>query len=309
MSKYDINNLIGKMYKNTPSIGSAIQKIVNIHEINRAVQIERQIGKITNNPAIKQAEQIGSYIRKISNHPALEIAMKNIAAWEEQQQKYAPHLDKILDELQNNANYSEALVTIPVRQIFRLIVNSEKVEDMNLLNIINQDVFKRVLLRFFDEINLGSHFKSRKPLIEEAFQLYQLGLYAGCLCLLHSQFEGIITDYLIFKGVLVKKIVNSKTKFNKVLDGSNVTGLAVKIELAKNINESFKRLESFNFDNDKNIKFHNDRNDVLHGSNITNFSAERCFVVFIWIDSILGSIYAEEVVLRAHGIQTKSLLN
>lgn len=115
------------------------------------------------------------------------------------------------------------------------------------------------------------------------------------MTLLLSQFEGIITDYLIFKGVIVKKIVNSKTKFEQISNGKAVVGLAAKIDFAKNINASFMRLESFNFDNDKNNKFHNERNDILHGSNIANFNAERCFIIFIWIDSILGSIYTEEV--------------
>ena len=72
----------------------------------------------------------------------------------------------------------------------------------------------------------------------------------------------------------------------------------LKIELAKDINENFLRLESFQFDNDQNKKFHNERNDLLHGSNIDNFNAERCFIVFIWIDSILGSIYRNEVILN-----------
>ncbi|KJH55158.1 hypothetical protein [Acinetobacter calcoaceticus] len=271
MSRYDINNLIGQMYKNGPSIGSAIQKIAN-------------------NPAA----QIGSQIRKISMDPAVKKATHDIAAWAKQQEEIAPHMEQILDEMQNNGNYSEALKTIRYRQLLRLIVNSEKVEDKNLLNLINQEVFQKPILTYFEKIDLGTHFKKRKPLIEEAFQLYKHEFYAGCLTLLLSQFEGIITDYLIFKAVIVKNI----TKYKKVSDGKDVVGLAAKIELAKDINENFKRLESFNFDNDQNIKFHSERNAILHGSNIANFNAERCFVVFIWIDSILGSIYTEEVTLK-----------
>lgn len=272
MNRYDLNHLIGKIYKNTPSIGSAIQKIAN----NRTAQL---------------AAQIGSQIRKISMDPAVLKATQDIAAWAKQLEEIAPHMEQILDEMQNNGNYSEALRTIRYRQLFRLIVNSQKVEDRNLLNLINQEVFQNPILTYFEKIGLGTHFQKRKPLIEEAFQLYKHEFYAGCLTLLLSQFEGIITDYLIFKGVIVK----NKTRYKKVSDGKDVVGLAAKIELAKDINENFKRLESFNFDNDQNIKFHSERNAILHGSNIANFNAERCFVVFIWIDSILGSIYTEEV--------------
>lgn len=83
------------------------------------------------------------------------------------------------------------------------------------------------------------------------------------------------------------------------MSGKVISGLAQKIELAKDINENFLRLENFQFDNDQNKKFHNERNDLLHGSNIDNFNAERCFIVFIWIDSILGSIHTNEVILKA----------
>lgn len=279
MSRYDIHNLIGQIYKNGPSIGSAIQKIAN-------------------NPAA----QIGSQIRKISMDPAFKKATQDIAAWMKQHEEIAPHMEQILDEMKKNGNYSEALKTIRYRQLLRLIVNSEKVEDKNLLNLINQEVFQKPILTYFEKIDLGTHFQKRKSLIEEAFQLYKYEFYAGCLTLLLSQFEGIITDYLLFKKV-IKKENNKLYDVAKLATAAKareavVNGLATKIKLAKDINASFMRLEIFNFDNDENQKFSNERNDILHGSNIANFNAERCFVVFIWIDSILGSIYTEEVTLK-----------
>lgn len=283
MSRYNITNLIGQIYKNGPSIGSAIQKIAN-------------------NPTAQRAAQIGSQIRKISMDPAFKKATQDIAAWMKQYEEIAPHMEQILDEMKKNGNYSEALKTIRYRQLLRLIVNSEKVEDKNLLNLINQEVFQKPILTYFEKIDLGTHFQKRKSLIEEAFQLYKHEFYAGCLTLLLSQFEGIITDYLLLKNVIKKENnkLYSVAKLATVTKASKaiVTGLATKIELAKNINENFKRLESYNFDNDENQKFSNERNDILHGSNIANFNAERCFVVFIWIDSILGSIYTEEATLK-----------
>ena len=283
MSRYDIHNLIGQIYKNGPSIGSAIQKIAN-------------------NPAAQRAAQIGSQIRKISMDPAFKKATQDIAAWMKQHEEIAPHMEQILDEMKKNGNYSEALKTIRYRQLLRLIVNSEKVEDKNLLNLINQEVFQKPILTYFEKIDLGTHFQKRKSLIEEAFHLYKYEFYAGCLTLLISQFEGIITDYLLFKKV-IKKENNKLYDVAKLATAAKareavVNGLATKIKLAKDINASFMRLESFNFDNDENQKFSNERNDILHGSNIANFNAERCFVVFIWIDSILGSIYTEEVTLK-----------
>ncbi|WP_396235237.1 hypothetical protein [Acinetobacter baumannii] len=287
MNRYDIDEILAQIQKNLEPFESQVQKIIN-------------------DPATQKLTQIGSQLQKLVNGPAIKKAAQNINSWVENQEKIAPHMIKILDDMQKNANYSEALETIPYRQLLRLIVDSEKVEDINLLNLINQDVFQKPILKQFDEINIGTHFKNRKPLIVEAFQLYKYEFYAGCLTLLLSQFEGIITDYLIFKNVIKKDIKNGKTKFYEVAKLANgakektseLSSLAKKIELAKNINENFKRLESYNFDNDENQKFHNERNDILHGSNIANFNAERCFVLFIWIDSILGSIYTEEVTLK-----------
>ncbi|WP_336040641.1 hypothetical protein [Acinetobacter calcoaceticus] len=284
MSRYDIDQIVGQIYKNLRPFGIEMQKIVNTPAIQRIGQISRQIQTVVKDPASQQF-------------------IHNLSVWAKQQEEIAPHMEQILDEMKNNGNYSEALKTIRYRQLLRLIINNEKIEDKNLLNLINQEVFQKPILTYFEKIDLGPHFKKRKSLIEEAFQLYKHEFYAGCLTLLLSQFEGIITDYLIFKNVLKKDVRNGKTKFYDVAKLANgvkenkaeVSGLAAKIVLAKNINASFMRLESFNFDNDENIKFHNERNDILHGSNIANFNAERCFVVFIWIDSILGSIYTEEV--------------
>mgnify|MGYP000691594691 FL=1 len=72
-----------------------------------------------------------------------------------------------------------------------------------------------------------------------------------------------------------------------------VTGLLKKIELSRIINQKFLRLEDYRFDSKENINFADARNNVLHGSNINNFNDKTCFIVFIWINSILTSIKEE----------------
>lgn len=236
-----------------------------------------------------------SQLRKTFENPEVTAAIQKALIAAQKHKELSPYVSKVLDEMKNNPNLSEALVTIPYVQIVKLLTDSEVKDNVSILDLINDAYFQRTLFYNFDAINISSHFKNRRVLIEEALQLYKLGLYAGCLTLLHSQFEGILTDYLIYKNIIEKRIVNSKTKFKMLPSGPEITGLAKKIELAKTISDTFKRLESYNFDNDQNVKFHNERNDILHGSNIANFNKERCFIVFIWIDSILDSIYMEEV--------------
>ncbi|MDX8253048.1 MULTISPECIES: hypothetical protein [Acinetobacter calcoaceticus/baumannii complex] len=234
-------------------------------------------------------------LSQVLQNPEVASTLKDILLAVKQHQELSPHVSKLLDEMKNNPNLSEALETVPYVQLVKLLTNSEVKDNVSVLDLINDAYFQRTLFYNFDAINISNHFKNRRVLIEEALQLYKLGMYAGCLTLLHSQFEGILTDYLIYKNIIEKKIVNSKTKFKMLPSGPEITGLAKKIDLAKTIGDTFKRLESYIFDNDQNVKFHNERNDILHGSNIANFNKERCFVVFIWIDSILDSIYMEEV--------------
>lgn len=234
-------------------------------------------------------------LRQTLEKPEVATALITFLNSVKKHQELSPYVRKLLDEMKKNPNLSEALETVPYVQLVKLLTNSEVKDNVSVLDLINDAYFQRTLFYNFDAINISNHFKNRRVLIEEALQLYKLGMYAGCLTLLHSQFEGIITDYLIFKNVIKKVVKNGKTKFEKVPSGGDVNGLYEKIQVAKNINDNFMRLESYFFDNDKNIKFHNERNEILHGSNIANFNAERCFVVFIWIDSILDSIYMEEV--------------
>ncbi|MFX1824184.1 hypothetical protein [Acinetobacter sp. AS5] len=243
-------------------------------------------------------QPIADKFEEIQKNPETSKFIQNVDYLVKSHERTSPFMKKLLSKMEGNSNLSEALETIPYRQIFRLLANSEQIESVSILHLINDDLFQMGILECFDEIQIGNHFKRRKQLIAEAFKLYELEYFSGCLCLIHSQLEGIITDYLIFKNIIRKEIASGKTKFICNSDGKNVVGLAKKIELAKDINENFLRLESFQFDNDQNKKFHNERNDLLHGSNIDNFNAERCFIVFIWIDSILGSIYRNEVILN-----------
>lgn len=242
-------------------------------------------------------QPIANGINRALKDPETIKVIENIAHWMHETERTSPFMDKILSEIKSNSNLSEAEYTLSYKQIFTLLSNSNNIESTNLFDLINQSYFREPLLQCFDKIEISNHFKKRKNIIEEAFKLYELQFYAGCLSILHSQIEGIITDYLIFKKILRKEIKNGKTNFIVNSDQQkkeNVSGLKRKLELAKNINENFSRLEIFEFDNNSNIKFHNERNDVLHGSNLDNFTIERCLILFIWIDSIISSIYKDE---------------
>lgn len=243
---------------------------------------------------IKPFEDITRNIQKIGIDPKFIREIQQISVAIQNHEKTAPQIEKILSEMETNENLSEALNIIPYRQLYRLTINNFEVEDVTILKIVNEVYFQEGILEYFDEIEIDVTFKKRKDILEEALKLYNLEFFAGCSCLLHSLLEGLITDYLIYKEIIIKTNKNGRTKYLDKNNGNDVLGLAKKIDLAKNINDNFLRLEDYKFDSSKNKKFHNERNDVLHGSNIDNFTAERCFITIIWISSLLSSIQTEQ---------------
>lgn len=244
------------------------------------------------NKILQPFSDIAKNAHQIANNPKVQETIQSISVAIQNHEKTAPQIDKILSEMEENGNLSEALEVIPYRQIFKLVLNNFEIKDITILKLVNQKSFQNGLLSYFDEIDIDTTFKKRKFCLEEALKLYDLNYFAGCSCLLHSILEGIITDYLIFKKIIVKSNKNGKTVFKK--DNEVIVGLSRKIDLSKGINDNFLRLENYKFDSDHNKKFHHERNDVLHGSNIDNFTPERCFITIIWISSLLSSIQKEQ---------------
>jgi len=158
-------------------------------------------------------QPIADKLEEIQKNPETLKFIQNVDYLIKNHERTSPFMKKILSEMEENPNLSEARETIPYRQVFRLLANSEQIESVSILHLINEDLFQNGILECFDEIKIGNHFKKRKPLIVEAFKLYKLEYFSGCLYLIHSQLEGIITDYLIFKNIIRKEIVNGKTRF------------------------------------------------------------------------------------------------
>ena len=204
-------------------------------------------------------------------------------------------IEKALVALENDPKYSEVM-KIPYRDLISFKVRDFQIKDITILTSINKDKFQNTLLNLFDEIALDKKFIKRKDFIKEAFKLYEQEFFAGCVCLLYTQIEGIITDYLIFKKIT--KAISSKGKIifprNPInpTKKDNISGLKEKIALG-NGNESIRNLEKYKFSNNLDYKFGDERNNVLHGSCINGFTAEKCLISFHWVHSILQSIKIE----------------
>ena len=150
-------------------------------------------------------------------------------------EKTDPIIKRCLLEMQSNPNFSEAIETMSYKDIYKHILNDGAIGADSITEILSKEFFQKGVLEYFDKINLTDKFSKRKILIEDAFKLYRLGVFSGCLCLLHSQLEGIMTDYLVFKRILKQENdTKGKTVYRNATCDKKVTGLFDKIDLAKN---------------------------------------------------------------------------
>lgn len=77
-------------------------------------------------------------------------------------QKNAPHSNRLIEELKSNPNLSEALKIIPYTQIQRLLYDSEELDNLSILSLINLPNFQNKILYFFDIISIGNQFNIEK---------------------------------------------------------------------------------------------------------------------------------------------------
>lgn len=266
---------------------------------------------------LQQLKESANTVNERLNNYRNDPKNKNIIlGWQhyiDNQDKTDPLIENLLSEMEDNENLSEALKILTFSDMYQLIFNQGQIQQTSVLNILNSESFQEKFLTYFNEINLGTHFSERKPFIEEALKLYKLKLFSGCLCLLFSQLEGILTDYLLNKKIIEESIdKHGKPCFVENNEKAKaVNGLYSKIQLAKDTNIDFynsikykidekektnlSRLSTYKVDSKEKTNLSDARNQILHGSNIKSFTEERCFIVFIWTLSILNAIYKEQL--------------
>lgn len=220
-------------------------------------------------------------------------------------QQYEPYLDNLLGSLENNTNLSHVNETLSLACFVQLIFeNEDNLDNLHLFDVIKTNYFDEMFFSKFDGINLGENFKLRKNIIKEAFKLYELEFYAGCLTLLYGQLEGILTDYLVYQNVILKKdtsykycgeeirYTNQRNEEEIIKNNKSITGIYHKIIIAKNKNIYFEELDAYKIDSE--FKINNDRNGILHGNILDRFTKERCFILIIWLTSIFNFLLAEQ---------------
>lgn len=173
--------------------------------------------------------------------------------------------------------------------------------------------FRETFLKLYDNTSLNL---PRRKVLEDILNLHKSEIYSGSVVLAYSQIEGVLTD--IFCNINIIGL-NSKNKFIALdhngkpkLDRNQkeicLNGLVSKIEHVKIVNKSafnkilMNDIESkglseeiifdsyvLNFSNsDSTIP--STRNKILHGQDVSYFTARRSAQLILWLYLILTNI-------------------
>jgi hypothetical protein len=229
-------------------------------------------------------EDAQSYLDQISQgeHTFLIDTLRDLAQQDEYFNIWADQLDQpVGSKVSNDA--------LNLMHFWQQIHAYENVKSFNLLDVINTEAFQKDVLSAFDAMQIDENHKSlRRPVIVEAFKMYKLGCYAGCVPLLYAQLEGLLTDVLIQQGFLKQ----NGTKFVDVykivpgLKGNEIKSLWHKSKIAIELNPYFAELAAYKMDSSSNVTM--TRHNILHGTDVENFTQARSFILLIWLFSVLS---------------------
>lgn len=229
---------------------------------------------------LKDAEQ---YLEDISadEHAFL---IKTLLGFADQE----PYFQILADELDQPVGTKFANDALNLLYFWQTIHQFEDVDKFNLLDVINTEDFQTEMLKAFDALNITEHKAQRRLVLLEAFKLYKLGFYAGCIPMLYAQLEGILTDVLIEAGFLKQ----NGTKFVDVykivpgLKGNEIKSLWHKAKIAVELNTYFSELAAYKMDSSSTVSM--SRHNILHGTDLNHFNQGRSFILFIWLFSAVS---------------------
>lgn len=201
-----------------------------------------------------------------------------------------PYFEVLAEQLNQTTDAKVANDALNLIHLWTLIQQHESQPDFNLLDIVKTEYFQAELLEAFDALQMGDHKAQRRVVIQEAFKLYEMQCFAGCVPLLYAQLEGLLTDVLLDRGYLIQ----NQTKFMDVykivpgLKGHEIKSLWHKVKIACEMNVYFLELAAYKMDNSSTVTM--SRHNILHGTDVSHFTQQRSFVLFLWLFSVLSFI-------------------
>lgn len=240
----------------------------------------QQRNKQLGSQILKDAEQ---YLEAISaNEHAFLIQTLNGLA------KNEPYFEVLAEQLDQPLGEKVANDALNLLYFWRENQYFEDAENFNLLNVMNTEHFQTEMLKAVDALEIGESKAQRRQIILEAFKLYKLGFYAGCIPVLYSQLEGILTEVLLQTGFLKQ----NGTKFVDVykivpgLKGNEIKSLWHKSKIAVELNRYFAEINAYKMDSSSVVTA--TRHNILHGTDVEHFNQERSFILFIWLFSAVS---------------------
>lgn len=232
------------------------------------------------NQILKEAEQ---YLEEISadEHAFLIKTLLGLAEQE-------PYFQVLAEELDQPLGAKVANDALNLLYFWQAVHQFEDIEKFNLLDVVKSENFQSEMLKAFDALNISEHKAQRRLVLLEAFKLYKLGFYAGCIPMLYAQLEGILTDVLIETGFLKQNATRFVDVYKIVpgLKGNEIKSLWHKSKIAAELNPYFAELAAYQMDSSSTVSM--TRHNILHGTDLNHFNQGRSFVLFIWLFSALS---------------------
>lgn len=209
-----------------------------------------------------------------------------------------PYLDNITSGL-DDPDFEIAHDVIKLAHIFSAIDLQKDPSAASLLDVISSKQFQNSLLDLYSCMTLD---KDRLPLVKEALELHSIGKYAGSICLLYGQIEGILTEsfekaeYIIIahgrvNAVQIDGSVNTK---------SNLTGLVPKLNHAitrqDQLQSYYSKIKTYELvagDGEETIP--KTRNKILHGDDLSFNTEKRSAQLILWLYSTILQIRALDI--------------
>ncbi len=190
---------------------------------------------------------------------------------------------KLLEFTQHLQDTQSELITDSLFEATVQQYIATKPHEMHLLEFASYTPFQDLFMRLVE----GCAFcdPKRQPIFKEILALYRQQYFAGSICLLYGQIEGLITDLLLYEGKIYRRwgLLFAKQQGKKP---RKIIGLKLKIDVANAHPETqwitrlgayseFKTLGG-------NQRLTLSRNLVLHGDELNNLNQEHAFILIMW---------------------------
>lgn len=224
-------------------------------------------------------------------HEFIEENSESIDLWF-QFAKIYPQLKPYIDSITSgfdDPDFEIANDVVELAHIFEAIDVQKDPNAISLLNVILGEAFQSSLINLYSDSILDLN---RLPLIEEALELHNRGYYAGSICLMYGQIEGVLTESF----EKANYIIRHKNKIHPVkIDGtfdkkSNLTGFVPKLDHAitrkDQLGSYYSKIKTYELivgDAEQTIP--KTRNRILHGSEL-EFNTEKLSAqLILWLYS------------------------